>query len=861
MIIREIAERLQPRVEDLCRELLPNGKLRGHEWVCGDITGAPGDSLSVELRGDKAGVWYDHATREGGDVIDLIDATRQLHGVGHAAKWGAKWLGIPDSQLNGTNGHAVTADVFDPLKFRHRKTPTDDWRTGTAAWEYRDASGAIIGWVVRFDDPPDPDAPTKPGGGAHSGGKRILPIRLIDGKPHWKGWKKPELRPIYGIHRLSSAPPDAPLLIVEGEKTADAARKLFPNDVVLTPMGGTGSFSSSADWGPVIEAAKTRTTRLWPDADKAGRSAMTYLKARIPSALVVDTSGLPDGWDLADPVPDGVSIQGLYDAAGSTPAPSRTAPAADPFRVLGMLQGELYIHSLSTGDIIHFLPTALTEMNLQLLADDEFWKAKGYTTSDEQAVDYKAIAKMLIAKAKRLGVFNPDCVRGRGCWLDDGRVVYHAGDRLYVDGVLTPLHDFNSRHIYIAKTAIAFKPDVVLTATQGELLCEACNLLPWSPKSHSWTLPSFLFLSHICGVLGIRPHGWLVGGQGSGKSYTCSNVIDPLIGPASVKALSGSTAPGIRQAVGCDAVAVFGDEFEAKDQQTRDRIRAITELGRQAYVETGWATLHGTAGGDGRQYRTRSMFFFSSIAASVLESADLARFVVLEFQKRDDPAAFELLKAKLLATVGQPGFAEAFAARAVKFAPLILKAIDVFRKAIQKTCGDARKADTFGTLAGGRSMLCSDTLPTLEQAEQWAAQIDWENEGAGSSRDSDPSRVVEIILQHNHRVQDADGRYQDMTVGEMMATWIDKDPSTSGLRKACFRSLMSIGIHPITQDGKNYIDIAKVHQELSKIFRNTPYGDLYQQYLKREPINGQEARYTPKGAKTLRAIRVEYTTE
>lgn len=252
------------------------------------------------------------------------------------------------------------------------------------------------------------------------------------------------------------------------------------------------------------------------------------------------------------------------------------------------------------------------------------------------------------------------------------------------------------------------------------------------------------------------------------------------------------------------------------------------------------------------------MFFFSSMAASVLESADLSRFVVLEFQKRDNPEAFEQLKQALHETVGQPWFADAFIARAVKLAPLVLQAIEVFRKAIRKKCGDSRKADTFGTLAGGRWMLSSDEIPTDKQAEHWAAGVSWEQEGAGGANDSDPSKVLQILLQHNHRVQDSDGRYQDLTVGEMLHTWFDRDPGESGLRKACYSALMAIGIHPIRRGGDNRIDIAKSHQELSRIFKNTPYGDLYPQYLRRPPLSGEDANYTPTGCTTKSCVRVKY---
>lgn len=311
MTIHEIAERLQPRVEDLCRELLPQGTKQGHEWKAGDVTGAPGDSLTVELNGSKAGLWCDQATSEGGDIVDLVAASKVLS-VGKAAKWAREWLGLPDDIQNGSaaaNGH------FDPLKVGFKRQDETVWRNGSAAWTYHDADGKPIGWVVRFDRP--------------GGGKDILPLRMIDGKPKWKGWKNPEPKPLYNLHLLTRRP-DAPILIVEGEKTADAAAKLFPQSVVMTWAAGAKNVSS-VDWAPVVAAvASGRPIRLWPDADKPGREAMLYLKARFPTALMVRTEDLPDGWDLADPVPAGISVQGLYDAAGQeeaeAPKPEPTSP-------------------------------------------------------------------------------------------------------------------------------------------------------------------------------------------------------------------------------------------------------------------------------------------------------------------------------------------------------------------------------------------------------------------------------------------------------------------------------------------------------------------------------------------------------
>lgn len=57
---------------------------------------------------------------------------------------------------------------------------------------------------------------------------------------------------------------------MEGEKTADAASKMFPKEkmICLTWSGGAGAVSKS-DWQPLF----MREVIVWPDNDKAGYEA------------------------------------------------------------------------------------------------------------------------------------------------------------------------------------------------------------------------------------------------------------------------------------------------------------------------------------------------------------------------------------------------------------------------------------------------------------------------------------------------------------------------------------------------------------------------------------------------------------
>jgi hypothetical protein len=91
----KIATALADRIESLCRELLPNGKIDGKNWAVGSINGEAGQSLKVTLVGENRGLWLDFAD-EGyrGDALDLVEAVKNLKTV-NAMDWARSWLGWP----------------------------------------------------------------------------------------------------------------------------------------------------------------------------------------------------------------------------------------------------------------------------------------------------------------------------------------------------------------------------------------------------------------------------------------------------------------------------------------------------------------------------------------------------------------------------------------------------------------------------------------------------------------------------------------------------------------------------------------------------------------------------------------------
>lgn len=820
MSLKEISKLLSQQAELICQELLPGGKKIGNRWNCGDATGVAGASMIVELAGERAGLWYDHATDDGGDMLDLIAANKQIS-LSQAASWAKQRLNITDD----TNQSAA----FDPLKQGWFEKGSTSPIFGSKAWPYHDSSGNIIAYVVRFDS---------------FDGKQIIPLRLIDGKWRWKGWSKPDKNPIFNLHKITSRPNDI-VLIVEGEKTAQAAEKIFPEYVVTTAQGGAKKFAF-ADWSSIA----AREIILWPDADKAGRDAMQYLKARFPKSRIVDTSSLPDKWDLADPAPDGINLRGLIDGTKDEPI-TKVVEDKQMFRCLGHDEDGFHYLSFRTGRVESIAYAEHNELRLQCLAPDAYWLERGFYQEKGTGVDWKSVAKSLMNQQFDVGSYDPDLIRGRGCWLEGSSIIYHAGSHLLIDGKKTDLHSYSSKWIYPSRPRIHIETSNPLQIDDLKPFIELCDILPWKTPGTGWMLSSICYISSICGALDWRPSVWLKGPSGSGKSWTQVNVISRTIGPC-INALSTTSAAGIRQALGLDALPVLFDECEAKDQVSVQRINGVLELLRQASSETGGSIYKGSPSGNAQKYKTRSIFIFSSIASAAVESADESRIANLEYKKRnDDIGAANFARVLKLAesTVNDSTWCMRFTASAIVNASLIRSAATVFLRAITDICGDARKGQQYGTLAAGRWVMGASQLPTLEQAKEWATKQDWDSWGAGSASDSDQSRATDVLLQAKCELIDDDGRPHRYNVGEALEMYF----SNGSREHYAFDALMRMGIHPMRSN--QTIDIANRHSELFRIFKETQFCGKWQEYFSR--LDGATAcTFTPTGGKTLRAVRI-----
>ena len=271
----ELRAGLTARLASLLATMFPAGKKRRGKFLIGDVLGSPGDSLEVVLDGEKAGLWTDRATGDGGDIFSLI--------AGHLV-------------LNVHTDFNAVLDAAADLLGRVREMPVrqsgksappvDELGPATAKWDYLDAAGHLIAVVYRYDPP---------------GQKKQF--RPWDAKR--RKMAPPDPRPLYNQPGMASA---AQVVLAEGEKCAQALNDI--GVVATTAMHGANAPVDKTDWSPLAGKA----VLIWPDRDKPGweyatQAAQAILSAGAKSCHVLyPPEDAVEGWDAADAIAEGFDV-------------------------------------------------------------------------------------------------------------------------------------------------------------------------------------------------------------------------------------------------------------------------------------------------------------------------------------------------------------------------------------------------------------------------------------------------------------------------------------------------------------------------------------------------------------------------
>lgn len=493
----------------------------------------------------------------------------------------------------------------------------------------------------------------------------------------------------------------------------------------------------------------------------------------------------PDGGEpvLAEP-PVAEPVAEQHPAlAPAKPAPKKPDDAPPPasgaldtggyFVMLGYDRDRYFFFQHEKKQVLTFTKGDFTESGLITLAPLGWWEMN--YPGERGGIEKKAAMDWLVRGCNKAGIYDAGSrIRGRGAWVDNKRIVFHHGGYLSVDNGFTHITDIRSRFVYELSHALPDPADTALTDAEGRTLLELASKFRWSKPGSAALLVGWVALAPLCGALRWRPHVWITGGAGSGKTTVLENFVHPLMNGVEIYAQGNSTEAGIRQTLKSDALPVLFDESESNEEKDAMRVQNILSLIRQASTESHAKTLKGTAGGDALSFHIRSMFCLSSIQVALKQQADIERMTKLALRaKREgeqDDDSWKKLKDALYSTIERD---ETIAARLMRrslaLLPTTLKNIEVFATAAAKQFGSQRDGDQYGTLLAGAWSLISDELATPDQAKQLIDSYDW-SEHMDSLDDDETGRVYATLLESHIRVNGA----QTLTVYELVRLASDK---------------------------------------------------------------------------------------
>lgn len=260
-------------------DILSGGKLVGKEWTCGDITGQAGSSFKFNI---ETGTFKDFSSNDGGkDLIALYSKQKNISMLDSAKYLREKYLSAdPIVKYNyPTKQDRERQEIVKPpIDVMPPQIPQN-----ATSWCYKDESGDPLFYIVRQEN--------------NDGKKFFYPFTFTN-KNEWikKHYPNP---PLYNLDKLAKDL-SKPVLIVEGEKSAEAASVAMKVYITTTWPSGANAWNK-ADWSVL----KGRKVLLWPDADSVGRDCMNNIARHlldngIATEVKMINSDKEDGWDAHD---------------------------------------------------------------------------------------------------------------------------------------------------------------------------------------------------------------------------------------------------------------------------------------------------------------------------------------------------------------------------------------------------------------------------------------------------------------------------------------------------------------------------------------------------------------------------------
>jgi len=539
--------------------------------------------------------------------------------------------------------------------------------------------------------------------------------------------------------------------------------------------------------------------------------------------------------DQEEPPKKRAKKQKAQPAPGNTPTVDQRGFVGGYFKPLGWdtesRAQRFYFYSKLSNAILAFSTSKFTKQHVVQLAPIEFWQNESFDKSEY-------IADYLITMCNAVGYFDLQSIRGRGAWKESDRIIFHTGMQLLSYKIRYNLGSIDTKFTYEMRKNIRIPIENSMDKLECAKLTRLLSRLNWNTEADGKLLAGWLAIAPVCGALSWRPHCWITGPRGNGKTYVLEQIVHQVLGEFSINAQgTAATEAAIRQKLNSDAMPVTIDESEGNDENAARRMQEVIALARAGSSEKSPAIPKGGKDGKATDYFVRSCFLMVSINPQLVNDSDKRRFTIFELAKHSNQDKFkELNKIKKETITGDFGLR--FTARMVNLLPNMLRSIYIFTEAISELVGDRAIADQFGALLGGWWHTWNDDVVEPETALDEAGAI-LHIKGILEDREdlTDEQRCLQTILQHETRIEgDFIGT---VTVGELVEYASEYEPQAKIKQNAADERLQRLGLRVIEEQKEKYLLILNTSVFVKQVLSRTPWAVSYSTVLTRHPGAGK----------------------
>jgi len=845
-----------------------------------------------DKRGD--GTWYcnyGHQGRQAGDGLSFLINHRGIS-AREAIERVKKYLGLSDKKKNGKQEDVSPVGGIDTFIF---PAPTLNYKLGATItllsqaknkpitveyqyfWEWKDPQGQRVGYIGRKKD------------------KTLHQVLYTD-----RGW----IQGTIGQNRpaFCSKLDKNQVLLVEGEKSADLCSKATQNYSVVTWVGGASNNTAlNTDWSFL----QGKEVFLFPDNDDVGIKKMGQIYDKIKgfckATIILPEVTRPPKWDLGDLTKETFDFD---DDVAELIKATQQLPKSEPFdrnakikrliRPLGFLAGQCYVmhwHMEETKKVYVQEVKAvgsggITKQELQFWADWEQWK-------DEYGVkpDMDDIIPDIVRACKDQGVYDERKIRGAGFWKDKDRLVFHAGTRLYVNQQLTSFADFETEFIYQSRPPVVsseFDFNKQLSTAERKELLRIFTVANTANTSMMLYYIGWVVLAPLSGCLRWRPHQFMLGQRGSGKT-SMFRFYRTLLGPFLEDIQDSPTEAAIRQRLICDARPVMFDESELKNKLADIEREKINGLKRASCSDSEGTIIRGSSSGRAQVFKPRFMMVEAGTTKPKGNEADISREVLIETLHESIPGfradAPEFMQpyfdesytfAKAFGEGGEGGLvgeladqaiSDKFIATSFALLPTIMHNYRILKQKIAKRA-DGRAGDTYGLILAAAAAFIPEVGEIMENDDATInALLDnaiWATITQQKEDETTQTELLKFICEIPITIEDESARKFTSTIVGAINDYVENINSHHMDRKEHARQIAKgLGLYGIAvklEERQWYVYIAGKNQLLANKLAGTSHYYNWNAVLKRLPLTLPNQSFYCIGQRSQKGIRLPFDT-